>query len=104
MRRGLDVTDPRDLRGEGLAADLVLLPADETNGLEFDAVVVVEPALIAAVGGDPVGDGPPPATTRGLAHPVCGPDPTHPSALGRPRLALPVDLTEATRRWPLKRF
>jgi len=63
---GLYPTDPRDPSGEGLAAGLVLLPADETNGLEFDAVVVVEPALVAAVGEDTAGEGPPVATTRGL--------------------------------------
>ena len=63
---GLDPTDPRDPRGDGLAAGLVLLPADETNGLEFDAVVVVEPALVAAVGDDLSGEQPPVATTRGL--------------------------------------
>jgi DNA helicase IV len=63
---GLDPTDPRDPRGDGLAAGLVLLPADETNGLEFDAVVVVEPALVAAVGDDVAGEQPPVATTRGL--------------------------------------
>jgi DNA helicase IV len=63
---GLDPTDPRDPRGDGLAAGLVLLPADETNGLEFDAVVVVEPALVAAVGDDVAGERPPVPTTRGL--------------------------------------
>jgi DNA helicase IV len=63
---GLDPTDPRDPRGDGLAAGLVLLPADETNGLEFDSVVVVEPALVAAVGDDVAGEQPPVATTRGL--------------------------------------
>jgi DNA helicase IV len=62
----LYATDPRDPMGEGLSASLVLLPADETNGLEFDAVVVVEPALVAAVGEDASGEGPPVATTRGL--------------------------------------
>ena len=41
-------------------------PADETNGLEFDSVVVVEPSLIAAVGDEPAGEAPPVATTRGL--------------------------------------
>jgi DNA helicase IV len=62
---GLEVVDPRDPGGEGLAAPLVLLPAAEANGLEFDAVVVVEPALIAA--GEAVGrEGPLLATTRGL--------------------------------------
>jgi DNA helicase IV len=63
---GLDPTDPRDPRGDGLAAGLVLLPADETNGLEFDSVVVVEPALVTAVGDDVAGEQPPVATTRGL--------------------------------------
>jgi DNA helicase IV len=63
---GLYPTDPRDPLGEGLAAGLVLLPADETNGLEFDAVVVVEPALVAAVGDDVADERPPVATTRGL--------------------------------------
>ena len=63
---GLDPIDPRDPAGDGLAAGLVVLPADETNGLEFDAVVVVEPALVAAVGSDAAGEGPPRATTRGL--------------------------------------
>jgi DNA helicase IV len=62
--RGLDPVDPRDARGEGLAAPLVLLPADEANGLEFDAVVVVEPALVA--GGPGAGEGPPVATVQGL--------------------------------------
>jgi DNA helicase IV len=63
---GLQPTDPRDPLSAGLSAGLVLLPADETNGLEFDAVVVVEPALVAAVGQDAPGEGPPVATTRGL--------------------------------------
>jgi hypothetical protein len=63
---GLRPTDPRDPLGDGLAANLVVLPADQTNGLEFDAVVVVEPALVAAVGEDAAADGPPVATTRGL--------------------------------------
>jgi DNA helicase IV len=63
---GLDATDPRDPAGQGLAAGLVLLPADETNGLEFDSVIVVEPSLIASVGDEPAGEAPPVATTRGL--------------------------------------
>ncbi len=63
---GLDPIDPRDPSGSGLAAGLVVLPADETNGLEFDSVMVVEPSLIAAVGDDIAGEGPPVATTRGL--------------------------------------
>ena len=41
---GLDPVDPRDPAGDGLAAGLVVLPADETNGLEFDSVIVVEPS------------------------------------------------------------
>ncbi|HWF17039.1 MAG TPA: hypothetical protein VG244_12715 [Acidimicrobiales bacterium] len=63
---GLDATDPRDPSGEGLAAGLVLLPADETNGLEFDSVIVVEPSLIASVDDEPAGEAPPVPTTRGL--------------------------------------
>ncbi len=63
---GLDPVDPRDPSGEGLAAGLVVLPADETNGLEFDSVIVVEPLRIAAVGDEPADEGPPVATTRGL--------------------------------------
>ena len=63
---GLDPIDPRDPSGEGLSAGLVVLPADETNGLEFDSVIVVEPSLVAAVGDDSGGEGPPVATTRGL--------------------------------------
>jgi len=63
---GLDPIDPRDPQGEGLAAGLVVLPADETNGLEFDAVLVVEPSRVAAVSDEPAGEGPPVATTRGL--------------------------------------
>jgi DNA helicase IV len=63
---GLDATDPRDPAGPGLAAGLVLLPADEANGLEFDSVIVVEPSLIASIGDEPAGEAPPIATTRGL--------------------------------------
>ena len=63
---GLEPIDPRDPAGDGLAAGLVVLPADETNGLEFDSVIVVEPSLIAAVGDDVAGEGPPVPTTRGL--------------------------------------
>ena len=63
---GLHPIDPRDPSGDGLAAGLVVLPADETNGLEFDSVIVVEPSLIAAVGDDVAGEGPPVPTTRGL--------------------------------------
>jgi len=44
---GLPVVDARDLRKGGLAEPLVLLAADSANGLEFDSVVVVEPAVIA---------------------------------------------------------
>jgi DNA helicase IV len=47
---GLDPVDPRDASGEGLSAGLVVLPADETNGLEFDSVIVVEPRRHGACG------------------------------------------------------
>jgi hypothetical protein len=40
---GVEATDPRR---DGLGAPLSLLPVDLANGLEFDAVVVVEPATI----------------------------------------------------------
>jgi len=62
---GLDPVDPRDASGPGLAAPLIVLPAPDSHGLEFDSVVVVEPAGIAAgerwTGGQPAG-----ATTQGL--------------------------------------
>jgi DNA helicase IV len=63
---GLDPVDPRDPTGDGLASSLVVLPANETNGLEFDAVIVVEPARVASVDEESPGEGPPVATTRGL--------------------------------------
>ena len=44
---GTPVVDARDLRKGGLSEPLVLLAADSANGLEFDSVVVVEPAVIA---------------------------------------------------------
>ncbi len=47
----LGPVDPRRPEGPGLAAALVVLPAADSHGLEFDAVVVVEPAAIAAGGG-----------------------------------------------------
>jgi len=47
---GLRAVDPRDTHRGGLLEPLVLLAADQANGLEFDAVVVVEPAEIASGG------------------------------------------------------
>ena len=44
---GIPVVDARDMRKGGLSEPLVLLGAESTNGLEFDSVVVVEPADIA---------------------------------------------------------
>jgi DNA helicase IV len=44
---GSPVVDPRDMRRGGLADPLVLLAAGAANGLEFDAVVVAEPGMIA---------------------------------------------------------
>jgi DNA helicase IV len=44
---GLEAVDPRDQESRGLSADLVVLSAEGANGLEFDAVVVVEPGQIA---------------------------------------------------------
>jgi DNA helicase IV len=61
LAEGLPAVDPRAALGEGLAAHLVVLPADDANGLEFDSVIVVEPARVAQRGGS--GHGP---TKRGL--------------------------------------
>ena len=46
-KAGTPVVDARDMRKGGLSEPLVLLGADSANGLEFDSVVVVEPAVIA---------------------------------------------------------
>jgi len=63
--RGLAPADPREPTGPGLGAAVVLLPAASAHGLEFDAVVVVEPAGIA--GGAPsAAGGQGPITVRGL--------------------------------------
>jgi DNA helicase IV len=58
---GVEVADPREADSKGLASDLVALAAEGSHGLEFDAVVVVEPAEIARRGSR---DGVP--TPRGL--------------------------------------
>jgi DNA helicase IV len=60
--KGLDAIDPRDQESRGLGADLVVLAAEGANGLEFDAVVVVEPCQIASRGAK----GRPSVTPRGL--------------------------------------
>ena len=51
---GMAPVDPRNAGRAALAAPLVVLGVEGANGLEFDAVVVVEPAVIAG------------ETTRGL--------------------------------------
>ncbi len=48
--RGIDAIDPRVAESKGLGADLVVLSAEGSNGLEFDGVVVVEPGEIASRG------------------------------------------------------
>ncbi|MEI6453968.1 MAG: DNA helicase [Actinomycetes bacterium] len=48
---GLSVVNPALAPAVGLHAPLVILAADQANGLEFDAVVVVEPSLIASLHG-----------------------------------------------------
>ncbi len=45
--QGLEAVDPRE-PGPGLSAPVVVLPPEASHGLEFDAVVVVEPAVVAA--------------------------------------------------------
>ncbi len=59
---GLDAIDPGDADSRGLAADLVVLAAEGANGLEFDAVVVIEPGQIASRGSTKSGQ----TTPRGL--------------------------------------
>ncbi len=44
----IDAIDPRVSNSRGLSADLVVLAAEGSNGLEFDGVIVIEPAQIAA--------------------------------------------------------
>jgi DNA helicase IV len=44
---GFPTVNPQNMRKGGLSEPLVLLAADAVNGLEFDAVVVVEPDVIA---------------------------------------------------------
>jgi DNA helicase IV len=83
---GLDPVDPRDPEGPGLAAPLVVLPAAESHGLEFDSVVVVEPAAIAAEDG--IDKGP-----TGHADPAARPGTTTAGCR-----ALYVALTRPTRR------
>jgi DNA helicase IV len=63
---GVGIVDPRAYGGPGLSADLVLLSVDEANGLEFDGVVVVEPAEIAARGAVAEEERPGATTIRGL--------------------------------------
>ena len=82
---GLDPIDPRDPAGDGLAAGLVVLPADETNGLEFDSVIVVEPSLIASVGDEVSGGGAARGYHTGLADPLRRSDETHPAPGGTAR-------------------
>ncbi len=47
---GLAAVDPTVEESAGLAADLVVVAAEGAHGLEFDAVVVVDPVTIAARG------------------------------------------------------
>ena len=44
---GVEIVDPRRGGARGLGAALVILPVEDANGLEFDAVVIVEPAMVA---------------------------------------------------------
>ena len=78
-RHGLDAVDPREEDSRGLSADLVVLAAEAANGLEFDAVVVVEPGQIASrgasVAGEPTAAGLRPlyvAVTRPTPRPAVG--------------------------------
>ncbi|MGH9046553.1 MAG: hypothetical protein ACRDVW_04480, partial [Acidimicrobiales bacterium] len=65
LEQGLDPVDPREPAGAGLGAPLVLLAASDVHGLEFDAVVVVEPSGMGEDAGS--GEEPPsPLGHRGL--------------------------------------
>ena len=66
-----------DPRRDGLGAPLSLLPVDLANGLEFDAVVVVEPAAIAE------------ESPQGLRALYVALDPPHPAPGGHPHAAPP---------------
>jgi DNA helicase IV len=81
--KSLDAIDPRDVESRGLGADLVVLAAEGANGLEFDAVVVVEPGQIASRGARGV----PTITPRGLR--------TLYVAMTRPTRRLAIVATEA---------
>jgi DNA helicase IV len=59
---GWPAIDPRAVESKGLAADLVVLGAEGANGLEFDGVIVLEPAEIVQRGSFVEGA----ETTRGL--------------------------------------
>jgi hypothetical protein len=50
VEAGLPAVDPTEVEGAGLSADLVVLAAEGSNGLEFDATVVVDPMDIASRG------------------------------------------------------
>ena len=50
VEAGLPAVDPTEAEGEGLSADLVVLAAEGSNGLEFDATVVVDPMDIVCRG------------------------------------------------------
>jgi len=49
---GAEAVDPREHDSKGLGADLVVLSAEGANGLEFDAVIVVEPSQITSRGSE----------------------------------------------------
>jgi len=50
VEAGLPAVDPTEAEGQGLSADLVVLAAEGSNGLEFDATVVVDPMDIVCRG------------------------------------------------------
>jgi DNA helicase IV len=60
---GIDAVDPKIAGSRGLSAPVVVVPIDEANGLEFDAVTLVEPMDVACLGASDGADMP---TIRGL--------------------------------------
>lgn len=95
LTAGIDAVDPRRPGGSGLASPVVILPADECNGLEFDSVVLVEPEVVVdgAEPWGPFGEGVPGSgMTRGGDRAGSG------GARARGLRTLYVVLTRTTRR------
>ena len=69
------------LERDAMTRPTTIVPARAAKGLEFDAVVVVEPSILAGT------------ETARTSAPLCGDDPTHPASERRARAPLPEALT-----------